>query len=153
MPLYGKVKPAPPRVIRYEFAANHTGAMLAIPVPSDVAGRIALPGGEPVEDLHITLFFFGDAADVAPKGREAIIYTALGASAGCGPFEVVLDGTGLFPNNPERPFFARVHSPGLEELRARIAKAFDEADIDYSRDYEYRPHCTLKYLGEEPAPG
>ena len=152
MPLFALASPRSGRAVLRFFQANHAGAMLAIPVPSEVANRIALPGGEPPEDLHITLFYFGDAADVPATGREAIIYTAIGAVGASGPLEVTLEGTGVFEENEERPLFARVNSPKLEELRAHLARVFDEADIAYSKDHEYRPHVTLKYLNAEPAP-
>lgn len=134
------------------FSANHAGAMLAVYVPADIASRLALPGGEDPEDMHITLFYFGDAADVPQAGREAIIYTALGIAANAPPLEVVLDGVDVFEENEERPLIARVASPALEALRADLARAFDEADIEYSKDYEYQPHVTIKYLNQEPVP-
>lgn len=151
MPVFAQASKPVPGVTLY-FSANQSGAMLAVPIPHDVAARIALPGGEAPEDLHITLFYFGDAENVAPEGRDAIIYTALGVAASCVPFEVTLEGTEVFEENEERPIVALVNSPALVAFREKLAGAFYEADIDYSKDYEYKPHVTLKYLGQEPAP-
>ena len=151
MPVFAQASKPVPGVTLY-FSANQSGAMLAVPVPPDVAARISLPGGEAPEDLHITLFYFGDAENVAPEGRDAIIYTALGVAASCGPFDVALEGTEVFEENEERPIVALVNSPALLAFREKLAGAFYEADIDYSKDYEYKPHVTLKYLGQEPAP-
>lgn len=40
--------------------AKSTGGMLALyPSPADAA-RYAVPGGEPVQDLHVTLVYFGE---------------------------------------------------------------------------------------------
>lgn len=56
--------------------AEHVGAMVAL-VPSEAdLDRLALPGGEPRDELHLTLAYLGDAVDVAPETRNALI-TAL----------------------------------------------------------------------------
>jgi hypothetical protein len=56
--------------------ADHTGAMIAL-VPSEKdAHRLAVDGGEGVDDLHLTLFYLGDAKDVTPADRKAITAVA-----------------------------------------------------------------------------
>lgn len=52
---------------------EQTGAMVAL-VPSEAdLDRLALPGGEPREELHLTMAYLGDAADVAPEVRDALL--------------------------------------------------------------------------------
>lgn len=54
-------------------AEVHTGAMIAL-VPSDAdAKRLKVKDGEPVDQLHVTLVYLGDAADVSAKTRDAIV--------------------------------------------------------------------------------
>ena len=43
--------------------ATHSGVMIALYPPISVAKKIAIPDGEPADDLHVTLLFFGKAAD------------------------------------------------------------------------------------------
>lgn len=139
------------RFERY-YGANHAGAMLAIMIPSTIAGRLAIPSGEPANDLHITLFYFGDNADLSENQKERIVKGAHAVSHFFGPFEVKLSGTGIFEENEERPLFAQVESPVLIDYRAALADLYERQGVPYSKDYEYHPHCTLKYLNAEPAP-
>ncbi len=50
----------------------HTGAMVAlIPTAAD-AERLAVKGGEPAEQLHVTLAYLGEAADLGARGRQDV---------------------------------------------------------------------------------
>ena len=136
------------------FAANSSGAMLAVTVPNDlnVGTRIALPGGEKPDALHITLFYFYEDADLTDDQRTTILRLAGSLATEYEPFDVALRGTEVFEENEERPLVAIVASSVLEDYRKRLAVALDLANITYSKDHEYKPHVTLKYLNEEPRP-
>jgi len=138
--------------MKFDFQANHEGAMLALFAPSDVASRIAIPGGEPAEELHITLFYFYDNADLGDDNRNRILQLASKLAAEYTGLDVVLQGTEVFEENEERPLVAIVRSPMLEDFRGRLAAVLDDAGIEYSKDYEYKPHLTLKYLEDGPRP-
>jgi 2'-5' RNA ligase len=140
--------------IRYyeNYEANHTGAMLAVMIPAPIAARLALPGGEPVAELHITLFYFGEAAELDAYTRDRIVRGAQAVSPIFGSFDVELCGTGVFEENAERPLYAAVNSPTLIDYRRVLAALYDKVGVPYSKDYEYHPHCTLKYLRDDPAP-
>lgn len=134
-----------------EFAANHEGAMLAVFAPPDVANRIAIPGGEPPDDLHVTLFYFYDNAKLTEADRKLILELAGKLAAEYPGLDVFLHGTTVFEENEERPLVAVVQSPILENYRRRLAVALDIAGIKYSKEHEYKPHLTLKYLnGDKP---
>lgn len=50
----------------------HTGAMIAL-IPTDAdAARLAVDGGEPADELHVTLAYLGQAIDLPPKLRAEI---------------------------------------------------------------------------------
>ncbi|MFD8509700.1 phage minor head protein [Streptomyces antimycoticus] len=54
-------------------ATEHTGAMIAL-VPSDEdARRLALDGGEPVDELHLTLWYLGEAVPWSEDQRNELI--------------------------------------------------------------------------------
>lgn len=54
-------------------AEVHTGAMVAL-IPSEQDGqRLAVDGGEPVDQLHLTLMYLGEAADISPETQQAIV--------------------------------------------------------------------------------
>lgn len=50
-----------------------TGAMVALIPTADDAARLAVPGGEPAEELHVTLAYLGKAANLDPAARQDII--------------------------------------------------------------------------------
>lgn len=52
---------------------EHTGAMIALVPRDEDAMRLALPGGESEDELHLTLFYLGEGADYAPATRAHII--------------------------------------------------------------------------------
>lgn len=135
-----------------EFAANHEGAMLAVFAPPGVANRIAIPGGEPADDLHVTLFYFYDNADLEERERRFIMDLTAKLAVEYPGLDVLLHGTEVFEENEERPLVARVWSPTLETFRRRLATALDLAGIRYSKEHEFKPHLTLKYLNGETAP-
>ena len=127
-----------------QFAANSSGAMLAVTVPNEIKTRIAIEGGEPPDQLHITLFYFYEDADLTEDQRTTILRLAQSLAAGYEPFDVALRGTEVFEENEERPLIAVVVSPALEDYRKRLAVALDLANIIYSKEHEYKPHVTLK---------
>lgn len=57
-------------------AEVHTGAMIAlVPSEADLA-RLAAAGGEPADQLHLTLAYLGEAAAIDDRQREAIMAAA-----------------------------------------------------------------------------
>ncbi|MFA5429833.1 MAG: 2'-5' RNA ligase family protein [Candidatus Omnitrophota bacterium] len=138
--------------MKLKYEANHNGAMLAVTVPPDVAAKVALPGGESPDGLHITVFYFYDAADIPAEHRRQIIGLSSDLGRLFNPFYIRLTGTEVFEENEERPLVALVECSELLQYRKALADAFDNAGIQYSKDYEYKPHLTLKYLQDEPRP-
>lgn len=57
--------------------ADHTGGMVAlIPTAADLA-RLAVPGGDPPEQLHLTLVYLGDDVTTMPPELTAAIHTVV----------------------------------------------------------------------------
>jgi 2'-5' RNA ligase len=54
-------------------AAVATGGMIALLPTKDDADRLAIEGGESVEDLHLTLYFLGDAEAWTPEQRAGLV--------------------------------------------------------------------------------
>lgn len=50
-----------------------TGAMIALVPTTEDAARLALPGGEPVDELHLTLWYLGTAADIPPETQSGLV--------------------------------------------------------------------------------
>lgn len=54
-------------------AEVHTGAMVALIPTAEDAARLAVDGGEAAEELHVTLAYLGEAADLGDAGQQDII--------------------------------------------------------------------------------
>jgi hypothetical protein len=79
-------------------AEVHTGAMVAL-IPSETdARRLAVEGGEPVDQLHITLMYLGTAADIPDEAKTQIVSTLQQTAAGWPALEV--DGFAVSIFNP-----------------------------------------------------
>jgi 2'-5' RNA ligase len=53
--------------------SGFTSGMIALVPTTADASRLALDGGEPMNELHLTLCFLGDAADYSPEQRDALV--------------------------------------------------------------------------------
>jgi len=51
----------------------HTGAMVALIPTIEDAARLAVDGGLPVEEIHLTLAYLGEAADLGAQGKQDVI--------------------------------------------------------------------------------
>ncbi|MFT4218116.1 MAG: RNA 2',3'-cyclic phosphodiesterase [Micropruina sp.] len=94
----------------------------------------------PRETWHLTLAFFGDV----PDDRFDPLTDALAGVRG-GPFRVVLDGSGAFPNPAAgRVLFQAVTdgSAELDGLSRRVRTAADRVGVP-SDNAKHRPHLTL----------
>jgi 2'-5' RNA ligase len=54
-------------------AAVHTGAMVALIPTAGDAQRLVVEGGEPADQLHVTLAYLGEAADLGAHGQQDAI--------------------------------------------------------------------------------
>lgn len=123
------------------------GAMIAL-VPSQAdLERLAIPGGEPIEQLHLTLVYLGDAVEIDQAVREELIAWARDMALG---WESV-QGDGFAPAwfNPtgEEPCLALVCSgPDLAEMHETVlADVSDSLDLPDQHE-PFIPHVTLSYV-------
>ncbi len=146
---------------RPEMLQRHTGMMVAFMVKPEIAEQLALPDGEPVEDLHCTLCFLGDMYDTPPQGKLSpattsdLISVVLGAFAqGAKPLVGHVGGIGRFVNGGDSDaVVALVNAPGLQAFRRRLVDTLETAGYYVASDYDYLPHITLQYVdASEPTP-
>jgi 2'-5' RNA ligase superfamily protein len=104
-----------------------TGAMVAlIPTEAD-AQRLAVDGGEPAEELHCTLLYLGEAAEIPDEARQAIVDAVRSYVDGWPP--VVADGFAVSMFNP----------PGVEREDGKqrdpcIVLGLSGDDLDHVHD-------------------
>ncbi len=128
-------------------AAVHTGAMIAL-VPSE-ADLDRLQADEPREELHLTLAFLGEAADISPAQRENIIMAAL-------PYftrPVTTEASSVMVLNPHTPewdtaLVLGVRGMPLVEARENVMSAVRGV---YSFEETFKPwlpHVTMAYTDD-----
>ena len=124
-----------------EASALPTGVMVALyPTPS-VAQKLAVKGGEPVDEIHCTLAFLGKA-DALPD-PEALRKAVADWAARTPPIEGEISGHGLFTAGPEPVTYATPDLPALPEARADLMDALDGHPV--SKDHGFTPHMTIAY--------
>ena len=129
-------------------AANHEGAMVALRIPLEAGREIAVEDGEPVEDLHLTLAYLGDAAEIGPEAKQRL-YDAIDAVAAVTPpLEGQISGYGRFRENEdgEEVAYASFDAADLPALRHRVVEACEGAGVPLAGDHGFTPHITLGYF-------
>ena len=124
----------------------HTGAMIAlVPAPED-AHRLAVTGYEPVDELHVTLAFLGDADNWTPEQRDTL--TRAVADLVDGPLMGEVWGHAAFnPAGDEPCAVYLVKGDDFPDLHAAVWDVLDNNDTptvptNYS---PWAPHMTAGY--------
>ncbi|QRY62747.1 hypothetical protein JVX90_00270 [Gordonia sp. PDNC005] len=111
--------------------------MVALVPTRDDAMRLSVPGGEPVEELHLTVAYFADAEQMPPA---EVVFEQF-RSAGVSPTAEV-SGHAVFRGGDSPCAVYLVQGDGLT--------AFHEATAPADGDYDaYIPHITAAY-SEQP---
>jgi len=126
----------------------------ALPIPPEIAEGLArrqegLPGARwsPLENLHITLRFFGEL----PETTAADLDDAL-ATIGGGPLDIELTSAGAFGEalDVRSVWIGVAESPPLTQLAKRCETAARRCGLK-PESRAFRPHVTLAYLKRTPA--
>lgn len=152
-------------------AEGHTGAMIALRMTDADAARLAVEGGEPADELHITLAYLGDGTQIDDATRNQVVAAVRAAIDGAGPVEgngFALSAFNPGDSEPETAIVLGVGGAGLTELHDRISDALGqmmdpdgECDPDEDGDCPpaagfalpeqhspWVPHITLAYSGD-----
>lgn len=151
-------------VAPYTFADEaRTGAMVAL-VPTDPE-VLALDGGEAVDDLHVTLFYLGDAVDIPPELQTAILAEIGSRTANnwAGPIEAQVFGASIWnPTSDDPSLVLSVGGPDLQPIRDDARQGIINAphnvdgDVEAAQAWEmpeqhrpWVPHLCLEYADPE----
>jgi hypothetical protein len=116
----------------------HTGSMIAL-VPSEAdAERLAVEGGESPDQLHVTMWFLGEAADMTPELQQAIRSGVELRSQDLRPLEVNVFGASVWNPNGDRggSLNWNVGGDGLREARDEMRAAVVDAPGNVESDIE-----------------
>lgn len=141
-PLAVDPTPAPWYTGGIQEGEEQTGAMVALFPDPKLAKKLALAGGDPPEQLHVTLAFLGTAEDLnfesAKAAVEAWAKTAppmKGELSGIGHFDI---GKGQFVT------YRSVDLPALPTPRESLIETLDNAGVPPKRDHGFTPHMSLQ---------
>lgn len=136
----------------------HTGAMIALMPTEEDAARLALEGGEPADQLHLTLFYLGDAVEWGDDERAELVAGVAAASRLLGPVEGnVFGGAQWNPGGEDPAWVWNVgHPMGYEGTR--MADARYEAQYALENRYggpdlpeqhePWSPHICAQYSAD-----
>jgi 2'-5' RNA ligase len=134
-------------------AEIHTGAMVALIPTAEDAARLAVDGGEPAEQLHLTLAYLGEAADLGARGRQDVLDYVSTAANGL----PLLEGE-IFSVNAFNPGGADGRDPCLVwgltgDMLDAVHDIVDETLqlVDAPIPSQHRPwvaHMTAAYTGD-----
>lgn len=135
---------------------SHSGIMIAVYIPAEVAASLAIEGGEPADDLHVTLAYIPKVGQDAQAFSIVCEAAAIVARSFAKP-EAWIGGHGIFNGSPTSDgkdvYWASFNCPALTAVRGELLRMLDAAMVDVSMKHGYTPHVTLKYLdASESAP-
>lgn len=121
--------------------------MVAVKPRLEEAEAIAAPGGDPPENLHVTLAYIGEIeGDLAPIADALRLVAATHA-----PLDGVVGGYGAF--EPPGVGILLPDVRGLVELRTAVCEALIAADIEYGRSHGFEAHMTVVDPDADPIDG
>ena len=117
--------------------------MLALPLPRDAAGILAVPGGLDPAEMHVTIAYTGDCADV----DQAALIAAAVSLAAREPVQATVSGHARFTGGSEGDVIvALLDSPQLDQLRRDAEAALNVQGIGIPSEHGFTPHVTICYL-------
>ncbi len=131
------------------------GVFVGLDIPDGVAEKILkdiagkLPENaepEPADELHVTMVYLGKGENVPDREKLEKLLKRF-ADKQSAAITAKIGGMGVFEQPDQRVLYAQFDAPGLQEMRHRLAKDLEVADIGPNQEeYGYTPHVTLAYL-------
>lgn len=124
------------------------GILVALAPPQRVVDALQQEGGEPADELHVTLAYLGRVKDY-DSGHVAALPGHLDewAARHPGP-QMSVEGAGTFLDRGKgdgHVLHALVNAPGLHRLHSDLVDHLKINGYEPSEDYGYLPHMTLGY--------
>lgn len=138
----------------------HTGAMIAAKLRDEDAERLAVENGEPVDELHLTLLFLGEAAAIPEDTRDRILNAVATVAEKMNTVNVEAFAVSVF-NPPgvtradgmdrDTCVTALVSDPSgdLVTLRGAVEEIFLGEALGFEMPEQHspwQPHVTLAYV-------
>lgn len=138
------------QLIQRQAAAvnNDDGVMVALVPPHEVAEQLALQDGQPVDDLHITMAYLGNAADYTREQLKLLPQVVGAWAVRHRPVSVRIGGIGKFNNafKGQHVLWAAADIPGGAQMHADLARYLEGHGYRLPSEHGWTPHMTLRYV-------
>ena len=141
-------------------AANQSGVMVALALPTGAALTLHQLAQEvfganaeitPAQEMHITLAYFGDVAQLNVS-HETLTALVRAFAAEHSPINGMVSGVGCFANvdaDGRAAVYASFDSPLLTRLQSDLMELLDGAGVSVDKTHGFTPHITLAYADIE----
>lgn len=136
-------------------AEVHSGAMVALIPTAQHAERLAVEGGEPAGELHLTLAYLGEAADLGDAGQQDVIDAVSTAANGLPLLDAEVFAVSAFnPGDTSGRDTCLVYGLSgdmLDAVHDLIDDALFGGFVDAPIPSQHRPwnaHITAEYTGD-----
>lgn len=121
---------------------NRTGAMIAL-IPSEAdQERLTVPNGEASDQLHLTLLYWADAAQLRDETQLMFHEAALRVAANLSPLQGRGFGAALFnPDTEDRCLVLEVSGEDIAQVRQALTEMVGAGD----GHEPFNAHVTLRY--------
>ncbi len=128
--------------------AGHTGTMVALHIPHDIAKQVAIPGGESPETMHVTVAYLGK--NLTDEQKSGAFVACRRIAQKCGPIKALLGGVGRFSASSTSEgndvIYLSVDSPDLTRMRPMLIEELAIEGVVPNNLHGYVPHVTLAYI-------
>lgn len=125
--------------------AKSTGGMIALLPRQQDAEMLAVPGGEPVEDLHMTVVYFGE--DVTGQDSSEVLDSCYQVADQYIPIDANVFATAVF--NPSGDDPCAVYLIGgnsdISEIYRQLRETAESVPGASEQHDPYFPHVTIAY--------
>lgn len=136
------------RQLQLVTEGKHTGTMIALFLPAKIAKKMAVKGGLPASEMHVTIGYFGK--ELTPGQKQKMVEIVREFSKKLGSIKATLGGIGRFSasstSEGKDVAYLSVDSPDITNLRPKLLAKLNAAGIKVNQAHGYSPHVTLAYI-------
>jgi 2'-5' RNA ligase len=122
------------------------GVMVALYPSPEVASRLAVKGGIPEKEIHLTVAYLGKTDDV--PDQKGITEAVKACASSCRSLKGTVGGIGKFNGGEKDVLYVPADVPGLFEMRGDLMSRLKEIGVECSKLHDFTPHVTLTYFGK-----